>query len=134
MHFVSSQSEAEQIADIVGFMSENMRDSIGDEVETTPAFDDFEDKIHKYKDERNYKGLLGYILTLKHELLSLPTSHKNSALTIQRVILLILPLLKTQEKVALKDKKCYDDLKKTTLSFCALIEDSQYPLSIKVNS
>jgi hypothetical protein len=47
---------------------------------------------------------------------------------------LILPLLKSQERKAAKDKKIYDELKKTTVDFCKLLEDSEYPLSIKVNS
>jgi hypothetical protein len=49
--------------------------------------------------------------------------------TIQRIILLILPLLKSQEK-----RGKLDQLKKTTKAFCEMIEGSEYPLSIKVNS
>ena len=133
MHFVSSQSERDQIADIVDFLNENMRLSIQED-KTTPAFDNFEDKMKALEKNRDYKGILNYLLSLKHELLSLPTSHKSSALTIQRAILLVLPLLKTQEKLALKDNACYKNLKGTTLQFCTLIEESNYPLSIKVNS
>lgn len=77
---------------------------------------------------------MNYLLSIKNELLSLPISHKNQQLTIQRTILLILPLLKSQERKAAKDKKIYDELKKTTVDFCKLLEDSEYPLSIKVNS
>lgn len=44
MHFVSSQSERDQIADIVDFLNENMRLSL-EETVTTPAFDNFEDKM-----------------------------------------------------------------------------------------
>ena len=133
MHFVSSQSERDQIADIVDFLNENMRLSIQED-KTTPAFDNFEDKMKALEKNRDYKGILNYLLSLKHELLSLPTSHKSSALTIQRAILLVLPLLKTQEKLALKDNACYQNLKGTTLQFCTLIEEANYPLSIKVNS
>ena len=121
MHFVSSQSERDQIADIVDFLNENMRLSIQED-KTTPAFDNFEDKMKALEKNRDYKGILNYLLSLKHELLSLPTSHKSSALTIQRAILLVLPLLKTQEKLALKDNACYQYLKGTTLQFCTLIE------------
>jgi hypothetical protein len=77
---------------------------------------------------------LQYLLTLKKELLSLPVSHKQSALTIQRAILCILPILKTQEKKSVKDPKTYDELKASTLAYCSLLEESEYPLSIKVNS
>lgn len=94
MHFVSSQTEAEQISDIVSFFVEHMPDAIE---RTTPAFNGFEAKLAALNKARDYKGMLAYFLTLKAELLSLPTSHKNSQLTIQRAILMVLPLLKTQE-------------------------------------
>lgn len=73
-------------------------------------------------------------MSIKQEFLALPTSHKNAALTIQRAILCILPILKTQEKKSVKDPQTYTELKKITLEFCSLMEESQYPLSIKVNS
>jgi hypothetical protein len=109
-----------------------MRESI--EVEPSPAFDDFEKKIQQHADRREFKGILEYLLTIKSEVLSLPISHKSSALTFQRLILLILPLLKVHEKKAAKDPKTYEDLKRNTLAFCSLVEDSDYPLSVKVNS
>jgi hypothetical protein len=46
----------------------------------------------------------------------------------------VLPLLKTQEKRAAKDIKLYNELKNITVEYCKLLEDSEYPLSIKVNS
>lgn len=46
----------------------------------------------------------------------------------------MLPLLKTQEKRVSKDKKLYEELKHITVEFCKLLEESEYPLSIKVNS
>jgi hypothetical protein len=49
-------------------------------------------------------------------------------------VLLVLPLLKTQEKRAAKDKKLYEELKNITVEYCKLLEESEYPLSIKVNS
>jgi hypothetical protein len=72
---------------------------------SSEGFKDFNKRINALNQERNYKGILNYLLTFKSELLSLPISHKNQQLTIQRVILLVLPLLKTQEKAASKDKK-----------------------------
>lgn len=132
MHFVSSQSESEQMGEIVGFLAENMRESI--EVEPTKAFDDFETKIQSLVGKRDFKGFLEHLLSVKTEILSLPISHKSSALTFQRLILLILPFLKVHEKKAAKDPKTYEDLKRTTLAFCSLVEDSEYPLSVKVNS
>lgn len=76
MYFVSSQSEAEQINDIVDFMAENMNDSVTLD-KTSPAFADFPVKVTKYAQTKDYKGLLEYLLTLKQEILSLPISHKN---------------------------------------------------------
>ena len=46
----------------------------------------------------------------------------------------MLPILKTQERKAAKDPETYKELKAKTVAFCQLIEDSEYPLSIKVNS
>lgn len=101
---------------------------------TTPEFKDFKKVLNQLNEERKYKDILNYLLSFKSELLSLPISHKNQQLTIQRVILLILPLLKSLEKGAAKDKKQYDCLKAITIEYCKLLEDSEYPLSIKVNS
>ena len=133
MHFVSSQSETEQITDIVNFFTEHMEDSI-QAPQTSPAFANFQSKIDKLNGAKDYKGILNYLLSIKPELLSLPTSHKNQQLTIQRAVLLVLPLLKTQEKRATKDKKLYEELKNITVEYCKLLEESEYPLSIKVNS
>lgn len=76
MHFVSALSDHEQISDIVSFMIENMRSSVTSE-KTSPAFDDFESKIKKLEDNRQFLGILEYLLTIKPELLALPVSHKN---------------------------------------------------------
>ena len=65
--------------------------------------------------------------------MTLPISHKTQQLTIQRVILLILPLLKNQEKTAATKPQVYEELKRTTLEYCKMLEESDYPLSIKVN-
>jgi glutaredoxin 2 len=47
MYFVSSQSETEQINDIVEFMAENMNDSVTLD-KTSPAFADFSAKVTKH--------------------------------------------------------------------------------------
>jgi hypothetical protein len=114
-------------------MVENMRDSIEAE-STSSAFENFEQKIKQLADTRQFKGILEYLLSVKPEILSLPISHKSAALTFQRLILLVLPILKTQEKKAAKDPKTYEDLKRYTLEFSTLIEESSYPLSVRVNS
>ena len=135
MHFVSSQNESEQISDIVDFLCKNIDSSV-----SVPAgqaksaeFINFEERITKMNKDRDYKGILGYILSVKKELMTLPISHKTQQLTIQRVILLILPLLKNQEKVAGSKPQVYEELKRTTLEYCKMLEESDYPLSIKVN-
>ena len=96
-------------------------------------FANFEERITKMNKDRDYKGILGYILSVKKELMTLPISHKTQQLTIQRVILLILPLLKNQEKAAASKPQVYEELKRTTLEYCKMLEESEYPLSIKVN-
>lgn len=58
-----------------------MRDSL-DSSKTSPAFSDFENKLKNFESKKDNKGILDYLLTLKDELLALPISHKNSALTI----------------------------------------------------
>jgi hypothetical protein len=67
--------------------------------------------------DRDYKGILGYILTVRKELMTLPISHKTQLLTIQRVILLILPPLKDQEKAAATKPQVFEELKRLTLEF-----------------
>ena len=47
--------------------------------------------------------------------------------------MLVLPLLKNQERVAAGKPQVYEDLKRFTLEYCKMLEDSEYPLSIKVN-
>ena len=57
MHFVSSQSQSEQISDIITYLKENMRDSV--EIEKPSAgFSNFEDRLTQFDDNHDYKGLL----------------------------------------------------------------------------
>jgi len=135
MHFVSSQKGHEQISDIVSFFNEHLRASLDDSKATSAAFKDFEARMKELDSRRDYQGLLDYLLEVKGELLQLPTSHKSASLTIQRAVLLVLPLLKSQEGRVAKGKASYADLKRTTLGFCEMLEGAaEYPLSIKVNS
>lgn len=50
-------------------------------------------------------GLLDYLLSLKDVIVKLPTTHKNSPITIQRIVLLIIPLLKSQDDKNKKNAK-----------------------------
>ena len=84
MHFVSSQSEAEQITDIVDFLTKNIDScvSLPADQPQSPNFAKFQENIAKMNKERDYKGILGYLLSVKKELLTLPISHKTQQLTI----------------------------------------------------
>lgn len=55
MHFVSSQSESEQLGDIVNYLSTSMRQSL-EEAGHNPAasFDNFETKIEGLIKKRDY--------------------------------------------------------------------------------
>lgn len=100
MHFVSAQSQEETLADISSFISDNLRESVKNP--DAASLKDFENKITAFQSKKDYVGILEHLLTVKQELVTLPTSHKSSQLTIQRMILLILPLFKKVEES--KDK------------------------------
>jgi len=79
MHFVSSQTEAEQITDIVDFLCKNIDScvSLPADQPKSAEYANFQEKITKMNKDRDYKGILGYLLSVKRELLSLPISHKT---------------------------------------------------------
>jgi hypothetical protein len=54
MHFVTSQSETEQITEVVTFFRDNFRASLTDSKATTPAFSNFEDQIMKLDKSQDY--------------------------------------------------------------------------------
>jgi hypothetical protein len=87
----------------VTFLVENFRDSTSDPQSST--LNNFEEKLQELNDESNVSGLLDYLLSLKDEIVKLPISHKNTPITIQRIVLLILPLLKLQDDKFVKDKE-----------------------------
>jgi hypothetical protein len=76
MHFVSAQTEEEQLSDICNFFRENLRESVNNP--EAPVLKDFENKITTLENNLDLQGLLEYFISLKKELLTLPTSHKNS--------------------------------------------------------
>lgn len=106
-----------------------MRESLKDQ--HNPAFKNFEEKLDKLNEAQDYSGVLDYLLSLKAELTNLPITHKNTPITIQRVVLLILPLLKWLDENKQGEKA---KLKKQVEEFCDLVDGSDYPLSIKVNA
>ena len=80
---------------------ENFRESVANP--DSPSLADFEEKIESLNKSGNVSGILDYLLSLKEEIVRLPTSHKNTPITIQRIILLILPLLKLLDEKTGKD-------------------------------
>lgn len=69
-------------------------------------------------------------MSLRQDLTALPTTHNKSALTIQRAVLLVLPLFKILEERG----KQKDKLREVVTRLCQLVEESDYNLAIKVNS
>lgn len=76
MHFVSAQTEVEQLSDICNFFRDNLRESVNNP--ESPVLDNFENKITQLEKAEDHLGLLEYFISLKKELLTLPISHKNS--------------------------------------------------------
>lgn len=101
MQFVSAQSQEDQISDIVAYLVENFRASV--ENQKSQVLEDFEDRLEFLNSKRDVSGLLDYLISLKEVIVKLPISHKNTPITIQRIVLLILPLLKLQDEKIGKD-------------------------------
>lgn len=86
------------------------------------------------EESEDISGILDYLISLREVISNLPTSHKNTPITIQRVILLILPLLKLQDESNKKNKEQLARLENQINQICDIIEESQYALPIKINS
>ncbi len=82
MHFVSCQKEHEQINDIVEFLTKNIDSCVNLKEAPSNDYKNFHTKINQLNKDRDYKGILSYLLTIKKELLTLPISHKVHSLTI----------------------------------------------------
>ena len=80
MHFVSAQSEEDQVKDVIAYLRENMRASLRDQ--KNQAFAGFEDTLDALEEKQDYSGLLDYLLSLKSELVQLQLTHKNTPITI----------------------------------------------------
>ncbi len=124
MQFVSTLSEEEQTYEILAFLRENMPYSL--DQGTLPA--DFDSKLEALEQAPDAEAILRYIVSLKPVLVQLPTSHKSTPTTIQRMVLMLLPLLKQ-----LDDNKSPATEEMIT-SITDIIDKSDFPLSIKVNS
>eukprot|EP00347_Sterkiella_histriomuscorum_P023152 403335751 len=132
MHFVSAQSQEDQISDIVAYLTENFRESVQNQA--APALENFEEKLQALNDKGDISGILDHIISLKDEIVRLPTSHKNTPITIQRIVLLILPLLKLQDDKNKRDRNAQAQLISQVNQLCDIIEASEYALPVKVNS
>ena len=95
------------------------------------AFDHFDSKLEELEEKEDHLGLIEYLVSLKSVLVSLPVTHKNSPITFQRIILLVLPLIKYVEEDKRQDQK---RLRTAIDNLCQIIKESEYQLSIRVNS
>lgn len=120
-------------------MSESLPDA------TKIEFSEHETALGKLVKKQDYIGVLNYLLALKKQILSLPTSKKE--ITIGKFYMLILPIFKKieQDSVELKEtrkqgkkeegEKLYEQLRKSVNDYIDLIESSeQLSLGIKVNA
>jgi hypothetical protein len=131
MHFVSVLTEQEQLSEILGYLRENMEASV--QPVRAQAFAGFQDRLQELEDSQDFSGVIDYLLQLGPELVQLPTSHKHSPITIQRAVLLLLPLLKHLDEAA-DAKDARHRLVQQVSDLCDLVSQSQYPLPIKVHS
>lgn len=73
MHFVTAQNSEEQISEICAFFVEHLRSSVKNS--QSGNLQNFEDKLTTLNEEEKYMNMLEYLLTLKEDLVTLPTSH-----------------------------------------------------------
>lgn len=128
MHFVSAQTQEEQVQEVIWYFIDSLRESVKDPKSQTLA--GAEDKLEAFDNSQDYSGLFDYLLTLRDDLITLPTSHSKSQLTIQRAILLLLPVIKIIEDSGKNTDKLRDQIS----TLCTVIEESPYNLTIKVNA
>jgi hypothetical protein len=124
MQFVSTLTEEEQVQEILTFLREYMPISVPKDI--LPA--DFDSKIEALEESVDSEKILSYILSLRSVLVRLPTSHKSTPTTIQRLVLLLLPLLKQLDDQKNKQVEGFVN------QISDIIDQSDFPLSIKVNS
>lgn len=89
---------------------------------------DFDSKLEALEESVDPESILRYIISLRSVLVRLPTSHKSTPTTIQRLVLLLLPLFKQLDD---QKSKAVEEL---VNQISDIIEESEFPLSIKVNS
>ena len=82
MHFVSAQSEQEQLRDILTYLKDNFENSLESGSHKAAASSGFAAKLQAFEDKKDYSGVLDYLLDCRDDLHQLPTSHKKSNLTI----------------------------------------------------
>jgi hypothetical protein len=128
MQFVSTMDQSQQIDEVCQFFIEHLASSVTD----AAALKGFNEKLEELQQEEDYVGILKFILSKKACLETLPTTYRTQSLTIQRLVLLILPLFQALDTE--EHKSLYQETKTLALAYCDFIEGSSYPLSIKVNS
>lgn len=79
MHYVSAQSEYEQLNSVYSFLRDHLEESVGDS--DGKVFEAFDTKLEEFEENEDHLGLIEYLVSLKSALVSLPVTHKNSPIT-----------------------------------------------------
>jgi hypothetical protein len=130
MHFVSTFEEPQQIEEVCQYLKANLTSSVKNKDDQELA--GFEERLEELLKATDYLEILKFILSKKKSLGTLPTTHRQQHLTIQRLVLLILPLFQALDSESYKRE--YEEVKQLAISYCQFLEESEYPLQIKVNS
>ncbi len=123
MQFVSLKSFKDQVKDICKFFTENY-ESLKQEEELDASL---VGQLKEMIKSSNWEGIVKFIIGHKKDIYLLPTSYRQTPLTFQRTVLLILPLISELDK---EDKNIEATLKEC----CDLITESTFSLSIKVEA
>lgn len=71
MHFLTSQSESEQVSEVCQFLTEHLRQCV--KTPSAPLLDNFEKKMQDLDKTSDAKGVLEYLLQIQDSLITLPT-------------------------------------------------------------
>jgi hypothetical protein len=107
MQFVSPLDEAGQIDQVCQFLKDHLAGSVSDS--SAPELKDFNSTLTALSKKKDYTGILKFILSKQAILGTLPTSHRQQHLTIQRLVLIVLPLFQILDSDAHKSK--YEEVK-----------------------
>lgn len=126
MQFATAHTQKDLVTDICAYFQDHLQASLGNAGKDKA--EEIENKFEDFLDSLEVEEILDYLLELKDLLVQLPTLHSKAQITIQRVYLLILPLLKILEKEGKNDK-----LRSYLEQLMNMITKSSYSLSVKIN-